>query len=148
VLFNHESPLRPLRFVTRKIVAAAAEITRGSGTRLTLGNQRVKRDWGWAPEYVDAMWRMLQQDAADDYVIATGRSRSLEEFVAAAFGRVGLDWRAHVDHSAEYVRPADAGESFGSPAKAWAALGWKATVGMDEVVARMVDAELAHVPRS
>ena len=91
ILFNHESPLRPERFVTRKIVAAACRIAGGSGERLQLGNMRVKRDWGWAPEYVDAMWRMLQQDHPEDFVVATGETQSLEDFVAAAFGAVGLD---------------------------------------------------------
>jgi GDPmannose 4,6-dehydratase len=148
VLFNHESPLRPLRFVTRKIAAAAAAISLGSGARLVLGNLRVKRDWGWAPEYVDAMWRMLQQDRADDYVIATGESRALEEFVAAAFRRVGLDWHEHVDFSSEFVRPADIEESRGSAAKALAILGWSAQAKMDDVVARMVDAELAQAARA
>lgn len=148
MLFNHESPLRPLRFVTRKVAAAAAAISRGSRARLTLGNLRVKRDWGWAPEYVDAMWRMLQQDQADDYVIATGESRALEEFVAAAFLRVGLDWRDHVDFSAELVRPTDIAESRGSAAKAHAVFGWTAQAKMDEVVARMVDAELAQAARA
>lgn len=144
LLFNHESPLRPERFVTRKIVTAAAAIARGTRTRLTLGNLQIRRDWGWAPEYVDAMWRMLQRSEPDDYVIATGESRALEDFVAAAFARVGLDWREHVDFSAALLRPTDVGESFGRPDKARVALGWAAAVKMDEVVARMVDAELAQ----
>jgi GDPmannose 4,6-dehydratase len=148
VLFNHESPLRPQRIVTRKIVAAAAAIPRGGGAPLKLGNRHLKRDWGWAPEYVEAMWRMLQQDEAGDYVIATGESRSLEEFVAAAFGRVELDWRAHVDFSAEFVRPTDIAESRGAAAKALAVLGWSAQAKMDEVVARMVDAELGQASRA
>lgn len=142
VLFNHESPLRPLRFVTRKIAAAAAAISLGSRSRLVLGNLQVKRDWGWAPEYVDAMWRMLQQDRADDYVIATGESRALEDFVSAAFRHVGLDWREHVDFSPEFVRPTDIAESRGSAAKARAVLGWSAQLRMDDVVARLVDAEV------
>lgn len=144
VLFNHESPLRPARFVTRKIIAGAAAIARGAEARLALGNLGVKRDWGWAPEYVDAMWRMLQLDEPEDCVIATGESRPLEDFVAAAFARVGLDWREHVDFSADLLRPTDVAESYGRPEKARAALGWTATIKMDEVVARMVDAELAQ----
>src|SRR5690606_1615562 len=132
VLFNHESPLRSERFVTRKIVTAAVAIARGAKTRLELGNLSIKRDWGWAPEYVEAMWRMLQRDAADDYVVATGERRALEEFVAAAFNRVGLAWRAHVDFAPELLRPTDAAESFGRPHRARDELGWSATVKMDE----------------
>jgi GDPmannose 4,6-dehydratase len=141
ILFNHESPLRPERFVTRKIVAAACRIARGSGERLRLGNTRVKRDWGWAPEYVDAMWRMLQQERPDDFVVATGETRSLEEFVAAAFEGVGLEWRAHVDVDPALFRPADLGRNHADPAKAARVLGWRATVRMEEAVRRMVAAE-------
>src|SRR6266478_7320995 len=96
VLFNHESPLRPERYVTRKIVAAACRIAAGSTESLVLGNMEIERDWGWAPEYVEAMWLMLQRDAPEDYVIATGKTRSLKDFVAAAFARAGLDWKEHV----------------------------------------------------
>jgi GDPmannose 4,6-dehydratase len=141
VLFNHESPLRPERFVTRKIVAGAARIGGGSKERLRLGNMRVRRDWGWAPEYVDAMWRMLQQDRPDDYVVATGQTRSLEEFVAAAFAGVGLDWRAHVDVDPTLYRPSDLEGNYANPAKAERVLRWKATVPMEEVVKRMLAAE-------
>ncbi|MCB0969677.1 MAG: GDP-mannose 4,6-dehydratase, partial [Ilumatobacter sp.] len=95
--FNHESPLRHARFVTRKIVAAACRIADGSGERLKLGNIDVARDWGWAPEYVEAMWRMLQHERAEDFIVATGQTRKLEDFVAGAFAAVGLDWREHVD---------------------------------------------------
>jgi GDPmannose 4,6-dehydratase len=142
ILFNHESPLRPERFVTRKIVAAACRIARGSRERLRLGNTRVRRDWGWAPEYVDAMWRMLQQPRADDYVIATGETRSLDEFVAAAFAAVGLEWRDHVDHDPALRRPADIDANFADPGKAKRVLGWSATLKMEDVVRRMVEAEL------
>jgi GDPmannose 4,6-dehydratase len=142
ILFNHESPLRPERFVTRKIVAAACRIARGSRERLRLGNTRVKRDWGWAPEYVDAMWRMLQQDRPDDYVIATGETRSLDEFVETAFAAAGLDWRSHVDHDSALQRPADIDGNFANPQKAQRVLGWRATLRMEEVVRKMVAAEM------
>jgi GDPmannose 4,6-dehydratase len=141
ILFNHESPLRPERFVTRKIVAAASRIAAGSGERLRLGNTKVKRDWGWAPEYVDAMWRMLQQDRPGDYVVATGETRSLEEFVASAFGAVGLDWRAHVDVDPALYRPADIEGNWANPARAARALGWKAATDMAGAVSRMIAAE-------
>jgi GDPmannose 4,6-dehydratase len=141
ILFNHESPLRPERFVTRKIVAAACRIAAGSRERLRLGNTRVKRDWGWAPEYVDAMWRMLQQDHPDDFVVATGETRSLEEFVDVAFGAVGLDWREHVDADPALFRPADLEANHANPAKAARVLGWRATVRMEEAVRRMIAAE-------
>ncbi len=141
MLFNHESPLRPERFVTRKIVAAACRIAGGSRERLRLGNTRVKRDWGWAPEYVDAMWRMLQQDRPDDYVIATGETRALEEFVDVAFATVGLAWRDHVDLDPSLYRPTDIEANHASPDKAARVLGWRATVKMDEAVRRMVAAE-------
>ena len=143
ILFNHESPLRPERFVTRKIVAAAARIAAGHGGKLRLGNVAVKRDWGWAPEYVDAMWRMLRQPAPGDYVVATGETRSLEEFVAEAFRAVGLDWREHVEADPALRRPADVTANFADPGKAARVLGWRATVKMAEVVRRMVEAERA-----
>ncbi|HET8541891.1 MAG TPA: GDP-mannose 4,6-dehydratase [Anaeromyxobacter sp.] len=141
MLFNHESPLRPERFVTRKIVATACRIAAGSGERLRLGNTRVKRDWGWSPEYVDAMWRMLQQERPDDYVIATGETRSLDEFVAAAFRAVALDARDHVDVDRALFRPADIEGNWADPGKAARVLGWRATVRMEEAVRRMVAAE-------
>lgn len=141
ILFNHESPLRPARFVTRKIVAAACRIAAGSRERLTLGNLAVKRDWGWAPEYVEAMWRMLQQDQPDDYVVATGESHSLEEFVAEAFACAGLDWRAHVDTDQALFRPSEIMAGCGNPARAEKKLGWRAKSGMRDVVRMMVEAE-------
>jgi len=142
ILFNHESPLRPERFVTRKIVSAAVRIAGGDRTKLRLGNLGVKRDWGWAPEYVDAMWRMLQQERPDDYVIATGETRSLEEFVQVAFGAVGLDWREHVELDPGLLRPSDLAANWANPEKAARVLGWKATVRMEEAARRMVAAEL------
>jgi GDPmannose 4,6-dehydratase len=143
ILFNHESPLRPERFVTRKIVAAACRIAHGSGEKLRLGNTRVHRDWGWAPEYVEAMWRMLQHHRADDYVIATGDTRSLEEFVAAAFRAVALEWREHVVADPTLFRPTDIAANSASPEKAHRVLGWRAEVRMEEAVRRMVEAERA-----
>jgi len=141
ILFNHESPLRPERFVTRKVAAAVARIARGSVEKLKLGNIAVRRDWGWAPEYVDAMWRMLQQDGPGDYVIATGETRSLEEFVGAAFGAAGFDWREHVEIDRSLLRPADIHENLANPSRAERVLGWRATVRMEEVARRMVAAE-------
>ncbi len=141
ILFNHESPLRPERFVTKKIVAAAVRIARGERTRLSLGNIDIKRDWGWAPEYVDAMWRMLQQPNGSDFVIATGESRSLKEFVETAFGEVGLDWREHTDLSEALMRPSDLTEGRGDPSRARDVLGWSASYRMDDVIKAMVEAE-------
>src|SRR6476619_5670895 len=135
ILFNHESPLRAERFVTRKIVAAACRISRGSRERLSLGNLRVQRDWGWAPEYVEAMWMMLQQEKPETYVIATGKSHRLEEFVDAAFAEVGLQWRDHVDIDKKLYRPADITFTSANPTRANEKLGWKAKAGMREVVA-------------
>jgi GDPmannose 4,6-dehydratase len=141
ILFNHESPLRPERYVTRKIVAGACRIADGSGETLVLGNIDVARDWGWAPEYVEAMWLMLQQDIADDYVVATGDTRTLAEFVEAAFKCVGLDWHDHVRSDPALFRPADIRRGAANPTKANHRLGWQATKRLDEVVAGMVNAE-------
>ena len=143
ILFNHESPLRPARFDTKKIVAAAVRIAGGSDEKLRLGNMTIRRDWGWAPEYVEAMWRMLQQSQPDDYVIATGESHSLEEFVAEAFASVKLDWREHVESDPELMRPTDIAAGMGNPAKAREKLGWEAKNKMHRVVRMMVDAELS-----
>ncbi len=141
ILFNHESPLRPARFVTRKIVSAAARIAAGNGEKLYLGDLSIRRDWGWAPEYIEAMWLMMQQESADDYVIATGEAHSLEEFVDAAFAHFGLDWRDHVEIDKTLYRPADIACGFGDAAKADAHLGWRAETLMAEVVRRMAEAE-------
>ena len=141
ILFNHESPLRPERFVTRKIVRAACAIAGGAKPKLHLGNMAIRRDWGWAPEYVEAMWLMLQRPRADDFVVATGESHSLEEFVAAAFAEVGLDWRKHVVSDASLMRPADHAQGYANPAKAAAQLGWRARTKMPAVVSLMVQAE-------
>ncbi len=141
ILFNHESPLRPERFVTRKIVAAAARIERGSQERLRLGNTAIKRDWGWAPEYVDAMWRMLQQPSPEDFVVATGKTHALQDFARLAFEVVGLDWRQHVDEDPTLFRPTDIAGNYAAPHKAARLLAWEARVGMEETVRRMVEAE-------
>jgi GDPmannose 4,6-dehydratase len=140
-LFNHESPLRPERFFTRKVTAAAARIARGERERLPLGNLALRRDWGWAPDYVQAMFAMLRQERADDFVIASGASHSLEEFVALAFRSAGLDWRDHVDFDASLTRPSDISCSLGDASKAAKLLGWRPSVGFEEIVSRMVRAE-------
>ena len=140
ILFNHDSPLRPKRFVTQKIVDAACRIAQGSQEKLYLGNISIERDWGWAPEYVEAMYLMLQHQEPDDYAIATGESRKLEDFVAAAFACVGLDWQEHVVTDASLLRPTDLAISKGNPAKANLKLGWQAQSKMNEVVQMMVEA--------
>lgn len=140
ILFNHESPHRPRRFVTSKIAAAARRIAAGNLAPLTLGRLDIVRDWGWAPEFVEAMWRMLQQDMPDDYIIATGESHSLEEFVAAAFDAVGLDWHAHVRTDPDLVRPTDLAWSGADPRHAADRLSWRAETMMNGVARRMVAA--------
>ena len=146
ILFNHESPLRPERFVTQKIVAGACRIAAEGGKgKLSLGNLTVERDWGWAPEYVDAMWRMLQQERAEDYVIATGETRPLEDFVAQAFACVGLNWREHVVSDKSLLRPTDLHKGWANPGKAKRQLGWEATHRLDDVVRLMVEAKRGHV---
>ncbi len=142
ILFNHESPLRPERFVTKKIVATACRIAKGSKETLRLGNIQIRRDWGWAPEYVEAMWLMLQQDRPDDYVVATGESHALEAFVDAAFRCVDLDWRAHVVTDPDLLRPTDIADGRGDPRKARERLGWSARSKLGDVVRMMMDAEL------
>ena len=141
ILSNHESPLRPPRFVTRKIVATACRIATGSGERLLLGNLDIVRDWGWAPEYVEAIWRILQQEQPDDFLIATGESHALDEFVHLAFAAVGLDWRKHTQTDAHLLRPADIRLNYVNPGKARAQLGWSAAVRFPELIRRLVAAE-------
>jgi len=141
ILFNHESPLRPERFVTKKIISTACRIAHGSGEKLSLGNTIIRRDWGWAPEYVTAMWLMLQQDQPEDYVIATGISRSLEEWVALAFQEVGLNWKEHVVFDKTLLRPTDILEGCGNPIKAEKQLGWKAAFVLEDVVRKMMKEE-------
>lgn len=144
LLFNHESPLRPERFVTRKIVAAAVRIAGGAREKLQLGRLDIRRDWGWAPEYVEAMWRMLQQEVAEDFVIATGESHSLEEFVARAFEQVHLDWKEHVTVDSRLFRPTDIETSMGNAVKAERILHWKPKVCFAQVVDQLVAAERAR----
>lgn len=139
ILSNHDSPLRPERFVTQKIVAAAQRIANGSDEVLKLGNTNIQRDWGWAPEYVEAMVLMLQQPGPDDYVIATGQTSSLNEFVETAFEVVGLDWRQHVETDEGLFRPTDIAASRMNPGKANRELGWKATFGLKEIINGMLE---------
>ncbi len=140
ILFNHESPLRPSRFVTSKIVSTAVRIAKGSGEKLELGKMDIYRDWGWAPDYVDAMWRILQQDNPEDFVVATGEERSLEDFVSCVFSQLELDWKEHVESEASLFRPSDIQRSCGNAAKAEARLGWKARHCFDEVIRLLVNA--------
>lgn len=140
ILFNHESPLRPQRFVTQKIITAAARIHRGSKERLQLGNLSIARDWGWAPDYVQAMWLMLQQEVPRDFLIATGKTISLEQFVSRAFGFFQMDWKDHVDVDEALFRPSDIAMSRGDPLKALTVLGWAPTRGVDGVIEAMCDA--------
>jgi len=142
ILFNHESPLRPVRFVTKKIINAAARIAADQEQGpLLLGNLDIARDWGWAGEYVDVIWRMLQSEKPKDYVVATGHSWSLREFVAEAFSAFGLDWHEHVYHDTTLVRPSDIMRSAGDPSLAAKELNWQAKVLMPEVVRRMANVE-------
>lgn len=144
VLYNHESPLRPEAFVTRKITAAAARIAAAGGGSLTLGNTDARRDWGWADDYVDALVRAVRHTEADDFVVATGRTHSVAEFVAAAFARVGIDdWQEHVETDPRFVRPVDPGEIVGDASRARQVLGWTPTVAFEEIVGRMVDHDVA-----
>lgn len=137
ILFNHESPLRPERFVTQKIVRAASRIARGSGEPLTLGNLQIYRDWGWAPEYVHAMWRMLQQQTPEDLVIGTGRTVSLEHFAARAFEHFNLDWRQHIQQDPGLLRPSDIRYGAADPSRARSAIGWQPLLGVDDVITAM-----------
>jgi GDPmannose 4,6-dehydratase len=141
ILFNHESSLRPERFVTRKIISTACRIAEGSNETLKLGNIAIARDWGWAPEYVDAMWRMLQQDSPCDYVIATGETNTLESFVADVFAQLGLNWRDHVSTDLSLLRPSEIMGSRGNPSKAARNLGWQAKHRMKDVIRIMMAAE-------
>lgn len=143
ILFNHESPRRGETFVTRKITRAAARIRMGLQKKLYLGNLEARRDWGYAPEYVEAMWMMLQQEEPTDYVIGTGESHSVRDFLEAAFARVDLDWRAFVEIDPRYFRPTEVENLVADTTKARAELGWRHCVGFRELVHIMVDAELA-----
>ena len=142
IVFNHESPLRPERFVTRKIISAVCRIASGSDEKLYLGNLAIRRDWGWAPEYVVPMWKMLQKDVPDDYVISTGIAESLENLVKEAFMCANLDWQKYVVIDDEFKRPTDIGISVGDSSKANHELGWKAKYYMKDVVRMMYEAEM------
>ena len=138
ILFNHESVLRPERFVTQKILHTAKRISQGSGERLSLGRIDIARDWGWAPEYVEAMWIMLQQDNPDDYVIATGITTTLEDYVSQVFDFYNLDWKDYVSHSKALVRPLDIQNSYADPSKAEKILGWSASVKMPDLIEKLI----------
>jgi GDPmannose 4,6-dehydratase len=144
ILFNHESPRRGGTFVTRKITKAVAAIKLGQQKELVLGNLDAKRDWGYAAEYVEAMWLMLQQDQPDDYVMATNETHTVKEFLEHAFGHVGLDWEEFVKYDQKYDRPAEVDLLIGDPAKAKKQLGWEPKVHFSELVKIMVDADLAE----
>jgi GDPmannose 4,6-dehydratase len=148
ILFNHEGPRRGLEFVTRKITNTAARIKLGVEKELVLGNTDAKRDWGYAGDYVKAMWLMLQQDEPDDYVIATGETHSIEEFLTLAFDKIGLgDWKPYVRHDAKFLRPAEVDLLIGDPAKAKAKLGWQPEVNFEQLVAMMVEHDLEYEMR-
>jgi GDPmannose 4,6-dehydratase len=147
ILSNHESPLRPERFVTQKIIAAVCRIAAGSGETLQLGDIAINRDWGWAPEYVEAMWLMLQRDQTDDYVIATGETWSLTDFIHRAFSYFGLDWQEHVRTDAALRRPTDIRVSRADPSKAARELDWTATSKMGDVVRMMIEARMDRADR-
>ena len=144
ILFNHESPRRGLEFVTRKVTDGAARIKLGLSSELRLGNVEARRDWGFAGDYVDAMWRMLQQDEPDDYVVATGETWSVRQLCEMAFEAVGLDYRDHVRHDTRFDRPAEVDLLVGDPSKARAKLGWEPKVHFRELIRMMVDADLAR----
>jgi GDPmannose 4,6-dehydratase len=145
ILFNHESPLRGIEFVTRKISDGVARIKLGLQSELRLGNLEAKRDWGYAADYVEAMWMMLQQEKADDYVVATGRCTSVREFCQLAFRHVGLDYEKYVVTDKKFERPAEVDVLVGNAAKAKAVLGWKPKTSLEELVAMMVDEDLRRV---
>lgn len=148
ILFNHESPRRGLEFVTRKVSHGAAAIKLGFQKKLALGNLDAKRDWGFAGDYVDAIWRMLQQDKAEDYVLATNETHTVRELVEVAFARVGLDWREHVVIDPAFVRPAEVDILMGDYSKAKKQLNWSPTVRFKELIEMMVDADLARLDRA
>jgi GDPmannose 4,6-dehydratase len=145
ILSNHDSPLRPRRFVTRKIVHAVASIALGRDVRLSLGNLNIERDWGWAPEYVEAIAAMLNQPTPTDYIIATGSSYTLQEFMETAFELAGKDWCAYVTIDESLMRPTDILRNKVDPSKAASGLGWKAKMGMREVVSMMLESEMSNL---
>lgn len=143
ILFNHESPLRPERFVTRKIIRSACRISKGENLRLKLGNLKIERDWGWAPEYVQAMWLMMQQDQPDDYVIATGRSVSLQYFVDYTFRCLNMNYKEYVDVDTTLFRPTDLLYGKADPSKAEKVLGWRAVTFVENLIDKMIESELS-----
>jgi GDPmannose 4,6-dehydratase len=145
ILFNHESPLRGIEFVTRKVTDAVARIKQGLQKELRLGNIDAKRDWGFAGDYVDAMWRMLQQPKGDDYVVATGHTTTVREMCRIAFSHVGLSYEDHVVIDPKFFRPAEVDVLLGNPAKAQRQLGWQATTSLEQLIAMMVDADMRRV---
>jgi GDPmannose 4,6-dehydratase len=145
ILFNHESPRRGLEFVTRKVTDGVAKIKLGLQKDLRLGNLDARRDWGFAGDYVEAMWLMLQQDTPDDYVIATGETRTVKELVQIAFDRAGLDWEKYVKIDPAFIRPAEVDLLIGDPAKAMKKLGWKPKVSFEEMIGMMVDSDIARL---
>ena len=147
ILFNHESPRRGETFVTRKIARAAAHIKKGLQKKIYLGNLDARRDWGYAPEYVEAMWLMLQQDTPRDYVIGTGEMHSVKEFLESAFGCLGLDWREHLETDPRYIRPAEVDALQADASLARTELGWSHRIGFQELVQIMVDAEVADLEK-
>ena len=147
ILFNHESPRRGETFVTRKITRAVAAIKAGLQDTLYLGNLEARRDWGYAPEYVEAMWLMLQHDTPDDYVVATGETHSVREFLEEAFSCVGLDWQQHVEINARYFRPSEVDLLIGDATKARTVLGWRPKTAFRDLVRLMVDADIALAAR-
>jgi GDPmannose 4,6-dehydratase len=147
ILFNHESPRRGLEFVTRKVTDAAARIKHGLDDKLRLGNLDARRDWGFAGDYVKAMWLMLQQEEPRDYVVATGETYSVQDLVSTAFEHAGLDWREHVVLDERYVRPAEVDLLIGDPARARDEMGWEPEVGFRDLVTMMVDADLERLAR-
>jgi GDPmannose 4,6-dehydratase len=142
ILHNHESPRRGETFVTRKVTRAVARIKAGIQEKLFLGNLDAKRDWGYAPEYVEAMWMMLQRDTPEDFVIATGESHSVREFCEVAFGHAGLEWERYVEIDPNYYRPAEVDYLMGDPSRAATELGWKAKITFEELARLMVDADI------
>jgi len=142
ILFNHESHLRPTRFVTQKIISTVKRIASGSHDKLILGRLDISRDWGWAPEYIEAMWMMLQQPTPEDFVIATGETNTLESFVDEAFSNFDLNWKDHVIQNKEFMRPTDLVLSVGNPSKAAVKMGWEAKSKMKDVVRMMLTESL------
>ncbi len=147
ILFNHESPRRGLEFVTRKVTDAVARIKLGLQDKVALGNLDARRDWGFAGDYVEAMWLMLQQDEPSDYVVATGETHSVQDLCEVAFSYVDLDWREHVVQDPRFMRPAEVDLLVGNPAKARARLGWEPRVSFEELIHMMVDADLAKIKK-